>query len=225
MNWYKYWQENYRLGEKNPHKQVGRTLKGKVASNKKWEISIDEIFKIINLNDEDVVLDLCCGNGLLTKEIAPKCKEITSVDYSKKLLDNFVTNEKNIKKINSNALELNFNKDFFDIIIIYFAIQHFSEKEAIMLIGKCKQWLKNDGLLFIGDIPDLTKKWKFYSNKKYRKNYIDSIINDEPIIGTWFDREFFLSIGEYYNFYNTEIIEQKDFMINNKNRFDILFKK
>lgn len=225
MNWNKYWQENYILGEQNPHKQVGRTLKGKIISIENWDRSVDEIIKNINLNDKHVVLDLCCGNGLLSKEIAPKCKNLTSVDYSKKLLDNFVTNAKNIEKINSDALELNFDNERFDVIIIYFAIQHFTEKEAIEIIGKCKKWLKTDGLLFIGDIPDLTKKWQFYSNKKYRQNYIRSIVEEDPIIGTWFDKEYFISIGDYYNFSKTTIIKQKEYMINNKLRFDVLFKK
>ena len=109
--------------------------------------------------------------------------------------------------------------------IIIFGIQDFAEQEAIELIGKCKNWLKPGGKLLVGDIPELEKKWEFYSTKKYRVNYISSIIKDEPIIGTWFSREFYKSVGEYYNFSETNIIDQEEFMINHNIRFDVLYEK
>lgn len=225
MIWYKYWQSMKRIKDANPHKQVGRTNMGNPIDEINWEKTIQSVFKIIKINKNKTVLDLCCGNGLLSKELSPYCKKVVSVDFSKKLLDKFVTNASNIEKINSDVLKINFDNNTFDIVIIYFAIQHFTEEETVELVGKCKKWLKQNGLLFIGDIPELEKKWTFFSNKKYRINYIDSILNNEPIIGTWFSREFFTAVGEYHNFSRMKILNQKAFMINHELRFDVLYEK
>jgi len=223
--WSEHWKTHSKLDEKHPQLQVARTKEGKIISNNNWQKTVQSIFKIIQIKENQIVLDLCCGNGLLSKELAWNCKKVVSVDYSQELLDKFVTKAGNIEKMQSNALNVQFDNNNFDVIIIYFAIQHFTEQEAIELIGKCKNWLKPGGKLLVGDIPELEKKWEFYSTKKYRVNYISSIIKDEPIIGTWFSREFYKSVGEYYNFSETNIIDQEEFMINHNIRFDVLYEK
>jgi len=225
MSWYKFWHDKNRMEERDPQKQIGRTLEGIPVSKVNWDKIVEYITKLLKINNEQVILDLCCGNGLLTKKLAAQCKSIVAVDYSKKLLENFNAEITNISKLHSNVLDIDFDKNKFDVIIIYFAIQYFSEKEVIAIIGNTKKWLKDNGILFIGDIPDIEKKWTFYSNRKYQKDYFNSILNDNPIIGTWFQKQFFHAIGEFYHFSNVSILNQKTYMINHKTRFDVLFRK
>ena len=225
MNWSNHWSDKNIIKNKSDQKQIGRTLKGKEITKTNWVKTVDDILKTIKINKNHLVLDLCCGNGLLTKEFALKCKKVYAVDYSEPLLKNFVTDLPNIKKIKSDILKLKINKIKFDIIIIYFSIQHFSDKESIEIIRKSIKYLNSGGVIYIGDIPNIEKKWDWYSNKKYRRAYVDSLVNNDPIIGNWYSKKFFVATGEYFNMKKTKIIKQKSYMINHKIRFDVLYEK
>ena len=225
MNWYKYWNENEIVNNANLYRQVGMTSYGRHPSIDEWNRLISEIHKLIDLRESDTVLDLCCGNGMISNSIAKSCQGIVAVDFSKKLLGNFIPVSKKIHKINCDIRDIDFKNEQFDSIIFSASIQHLSERESIVVIGKCNKWLKENGKLIILDIPDLKRKWNFYSNKKYRNNYISSIIKDELIIGTWFDDQFMISVGHYFNFSKTSVIEQDSYRINHSFRFDALLEK
>ena len=60
--------------------QVGRW------KNHNIEDIVREIAKRLKITKKDVVLDVGCGNGIITKKIAKKCKRIYGVDFSEFLI-------------------------------------------------------------------------------------------------------------------------------------------
>ena len=64
--WENFWNENNILNSENPQNQVGRALNKEPISEELWIKTLSYIFNTINITSNDVVLDLCAGNGLIT---------------------------------------------------------------------------------------------------------------------------------------------------------------
>lgn len=112
----------------------------------------DEIINVdyINENKKLKILDFACGTGYITKELLQKnidC-EITSVDFSEKMLDELkrkVGNKANI--IHSDGLEfLKNTKEKYDIIYFGWALSYFNYREIFKLF---KEVLKENGIVCI----------------------------------------------------------------------------
>jgi 2-polyprenyl-3-methyl-5-hydroxy-6-metoxy-1,4-benzoquinol methylase len=59
----------------SPKAQIGRWQHNDIESIAEY------IMRKIKINTDNVVLDACCGNGLITRIIANHCKEIHGVDF------------------------------------------------------------------------------------------------------------------------------------------------
>jgi len=225
--WEDYYNDDKIVGSDDFQKNVGRTKSGVTIPKKIWKKTLQDIEKLLNINKKtSEILELCCGNGQIIGNLSPKCKKAIGVDYSEKLLDQLKIKFGNsVITICSNVLDVSFKNDSFNVIIMYFAIQHFNEKEAVQIIEKSIGWLKNGGKLYIGDIPNEVKKWEYINTKEYRKDYIQRVIENRPMIGNWFQPDFFKAIGSYINNIDVKIIEQPPYHINSSNRFDVLIEK
>ena len=109
---------------------------------------IDIVFEVINLKENDVVLDVGCGTGILDKRINYITRsKVVGLDISDKMLE--VAKKKNdiddIIYINQSFYD--YNEGGFDKIIIYNAYPHFvlleEFKEALY------RNLKKEGLFLI----------------------------------------------------------------------------
>ena len=224
--WKKHWKYNYLFASENPQIRVARTVFGVPISEKNWKLTLDFLTMKLKLTKKKEILDLCCGNGLVSIPFAKRVKTVYAIDYSNVLIKELQSYRiPNIHAKCADANSLILKKNSFDIIILYFAIQHFNKKETIILLRKCKDWLKEGGQLYIGDIADEEKIWDFFNKKKYRAKYFEAFENSRPIIGNWFSKAFFSHLSEYLGFQNIEIVEQKKFMINYHYRFDVIMTK
>jgi cyclopropane fatty-acyl-phospholipid synthase-like methyltransferase len=223
--WKKYWNGSEMIDSDDLQIQVGRSKHKVPIAADIWRKTIDNIFDNIGLETEDSLLDVCCGNGCISIPATNICKNVTGIDISDKFVRYLKSkNICNLKVIKGDAACYDY-KSKYNKIILYFSIQHFNLKEVIILIGKLYDCLVQDGVLYIGDIPDLIKKWDFFHKKEFRKDYFNSILSEKPIIGSWFSKDFFVYVAEYLKFNHCEIIEQPSFMINSNYRFDVLIRK
>jgi ubiquinone/menaquinone biosynthesis C-methylase UbiE len=143
------------------------------------KIALDIKEKMQFKNDE-VILDVCCGNAALTRYIAHWCKEIHGVDYSEHLIETakkIKANEaiSNLHLHLSDAMNIDklFQGNFFDKSYCYFSFQYFNKEKRELLLEKLFYVTKPDGVIFIGDIPDKTRMWNFYPSriKFYREKF------------------------------------------------------
>lgn len=175
---------------------------------------------------DDVLLDLCCGNGLLSIPLSKKYGEVIAVDISQVLLDNIKQDDyPNIRTIKSDALALNLEDNSIDKAVLYFAIQHFDLKETLLLLKLIRRFLKKDGIFYIGDIPDREKTWAFFNTPEYEKAYFESIEQKTPIVGQWFSRTFIEKAALYAGFSEAKTFDQPDYQVNAHYRFDAILKK
>ncbi|NPU85320.1 MAG: class I SAM-dependent methyltransferase [Syntrophaceae bacterium] len=223
--WIHFWNNNPIIENENLQKQIGRTINKVPVDQNVWEKTVEDIKRIIDLDAHDNIIDLCSGNGLLSVPLAQRCKQVIAVDISKKLLDRIDTNKyKNIVKIEGDLRNIKFENDSYTKAILYFALQHFSERESILIVKSVYNWLRPGGLFFIGDILDIDKKFVFYRTKKWQKEYFNSIITRRSI-GTWFKRDYFEKLASFIGFKKCQILDQPPFQINSHYRFDVIMEK
>ena len=82
-----FWQ-NYPIGlpETEFFKQVQRTIDGKPISSAQFESILLSIRSNLTLKRNDTLIDICCGNGIITKALANDCAIIDGIDYSEHLI-------------------------------------------------------------------------------------------------------------------------------------------
>jgi ubiquinone/menaquinone biosynthesis C-methylase UbiE len=224
--WKSYWSKIENVSDHNPQKNIGRTNNGIPIKNKVWLKTVNEIKQIVSISESSNIIELCSGNGQLIGNLAPYCNRAVAVDYSIALLEQLKNQFlDSVDSIHADALTVQFEKESYDIVIIYFAIQHFEEKDTVRLIQRSLEWLRYGGRIYIGDIPDEDRKWKYISKEEYKKDYFIRLINDEPKIGKWFQQDFFKALESYIDGITVRIIKQPTFQINSTYRFDVLIEK
>lgn len=136
------------------------------------------------LNDNMRVLEVACGTGRLSNEIAKHVKEYVGLDYSEYMLDIAKEKNKNIKYIWGDMRKLEKEKlGTFDIIICGFnSLQHLeTDNDVENFLKSCYNILNYNGLLII-DIfnPDMrflnkteTKEFRYSFYSVYYKAVID----------------------------------------------------
>jgi 2-polyprenyl-3-methyl-5-hydroxy-6-metoxy-1,4-benzoquinol methylase len=223
--WVKFWNDyTASSNDKDSHTQVLRTLNRMPISEALWEFTLSEIDKNFTVQNNDKVLDLCAGNGLISRHFVSKGATVTAVDVSKDLLSNLKDVDQ-IQTINSDIRDLKFDKNSFDKVIVYAGIQYLNLTEAIELLQNIYLWLKPGGIVFIGDIPDLSRLWEFYNTKERQELYYENIINGTAIVGQWFDKIWLENLTHFLGFEKSNYLAQDERLIYSKFRFDFLYKK
>ncbi len=104
------------------------------------------------LKSGDNALDLCCGTGLITLDLAKKVApsgRVTGIDFSPEMLAIAVKRLKNcpwrdrIQLLRGNVLELPFANDTFDCVTIGYGLRNVSDLERA--IGEAKRVVKSGG--------------------------------------------------------------------------------
>ena len=118
-------------------------------------IRLGRLIKHMDLNDDYVVVDFACGNGMLMEYVAPKVMTYVGVDFS----EPFIKSANNMK----NQLDID-NAEFFCIGIKEFCQEHkeefdvsfamdFSEhvydKEWVEILREIRLTLKKNGKLYL----------------------------------------------------------------------------
>ena len=228
---YDYWAEFWsRYGQKglssNEQEQVLRTFNKRAIKPELWKFTLEDIDKKFPVGSDDDLLDLCCGNGLLARHYASKCRSITGVDISTKLIEVLEKRDlDNVKTELADIRKVDFSKNMFSRILFYAGIQYLTEAESIDLFHKFVKWLRPGGLLFIGDIPDRRLIWTFYDTPDRQKIYFDNYVVGKDVVGTWFDRDWLEKLSKYAGFQRSKALNQHPNLIYAKFRFDLVCKR
>lgn len=223
----KYW-ENYwnSIDGGNLQQSVGRTKFGRPINERDFQKELLFLKEHLKLGPSDTLVDLCAGNGLITKEVCGSVRKVYAIDFSEPLLNDFVVNSNKINLMCHDINNFDFSKIQFNKLIWYFSIQHFSYSEVINIIKNILDNISLGGIVYIGDIPDINKKWEFYSEPEYKKFFFDKLLNNEEHIGTCFQRDFFKFLLNYLGYHGKyEILDKPEEHFNNAYRFDLLISK
>ena len=187
MEWEERWNRADMVKATDSCEQVGRTLNGKNYSAEQISILTNRIRDLLQASPEKVLLDLACGNGMMTYRIAPHFKSVKAIDFSAPLIqtarDKFARG--NIEYLVGNAIELDSVREKYDCILVYFAFQYFNPDQARKMFAHFKRLLKPDGRILLGEVADGDRVWNFYPGLKGRGRFYFDLLRGEPTIGHW----------------------------------------
>lgn len=162
----------------------------------------NKLINNININQNDKVLDYCCGSGNIANKIAKKLNNgrLVYCDVSEKWLE--IASKKNKKLDNTSSILINtFDNKIqagnFDKIIIHYSLHDFNESYYDKVLTHLINNLKNDGIILIREPINDSHGFKLYEiiNLLESKNEIDFDykISKELIIGEYIDLKCWLN--------------------------------
>ena len=225
--WKSFWTKHAEITiNKDLQCQVLRTLEKKPISEDEFKGILNYVEENMKITKSDEILDLCCGNGLFATSFSSKCKRVVVVDFSKELIAQVDVNmHRNITPFVGDIRNINFKEGVFDKVLLYAGLQYLSYKDTILLFEKVIKWLRDDGIFYIGDIPDMEKIWFFYNSEERERIYFESMKNEKPLIGTWFTKSWLVKLGKYVNCKEIGILSQRNEFPYSHYRFDMFLKR
>ena len=226
MDWKSYWNRSiFELGE-DPCKQVGRTWRKKNYSEKQIQMIIERICYFLQASPQKKLLELACGNGMITDKLSPHFKHIHAIDFSKPLIEVAQNNfqRENIDYHVGDATDLPFTREEFDCVLIYFAFQYFTPVQAKKMFKQLDGILKPGGTILLGEVADGDRIWNFYKGISGRFIYYFNALRNKRIIGHWWRPSDILKLG-YELGWDLSVFYQDQELPNYYFRYDALIKK
>lgn len=222
-----YWRKHFNASvEKfpdSPLKQVGKTINGNEVSREQVELWARSITQALDVRPFDVIADLCCGNGLITRIIAERCTRVVGVDFSEGLIRRAqdANGAGNITYIVADVAEL--GNEFYSGITkayLYEALQHLSVEAVEKLLRHIAR-SKSVESFFIAGVPDIEKFDVFYDTEEKRAYQRERELSGEPHIGKWWGKAELAGIVEKSGLTATIIVQPPDLYCSHF-RFDCL---
>ena len=226
MNWKTYWNESALVKDADACRQVGRTFHRNSYSPAQVSAIVERARMFLQPNREKTLLDLACGNGMLTSQLAADFKRVTAVDFSVPLIESARRHfhRDNIDYIVADALDLGGLSGPYDCLLVHFAFQYFSPGQAERLFAGFDRILKPDGVVLLADVADGDRVWNFYRGLRGRGRFYFDLLRDKPIIGHWWKSADLAALARRHNM-DLAISYQGADMPNHYFRYDAVLRR
>lgn len=141
------------------------------VSNSKWKEIIDN--NLLIKDTDNNVLEIGPGSGRLLNILDNElhCKT-TAVELSKEMIKYAKEKSPNTKFIEGNILDIDFENNSFDAIIMGALIHNFPKEDAIKLLELSKKWLKDNGRIMIYTTIHEKSEEGYYEKEDYNENIV-----------------------------------------------------
>jgi 2-polyprenyl-3-methyl-5-hydroxy-6-metoxy-1,4-benzoquinol methylase len=225
--WSQHWADfPKKFGEKEFLKQVGKSVGGKEIGREQFNALIESLITNLDVQKSDSVLDLCCGNGLITGKIAPLSREIVGIDQSECLINiakqyNSATNSTYLCSSILDIESSNYGK--FSKIYMYEALQHFEDSQFVDILNLLGQVSAPNATILLASVPDKNLLWEFYNTDERRDDYYKRRAAGNEAIGTWWERSYLKKAAQDRG-YTVGFLNQNSLLHTAHYRFDLLLK-
>lgn len=172
------------------------------------------------------MLDLCCGNGVITEQIAPYVDTIFGIDFSQPLID--VANKRKpgnahyfLCSVLDGSLARLVGGQKFKKIYMNESLQNFAEHEFDELLDCFSAISEVQALFYVTSIPEKCNLFALYDTEEKRKDYYKRLANGTEIMGTWWEREFLESVAKAKGL-SIKTLDQAPDFYSHQYRFDAL---
>lgn len=226
-DWRAYWNAvGERAGPQEFFRQVGWTIGGQPVDDDQVALAVEAAQAALDLNSPDRLLDLCCGNGLVTSRLARSCASVYALDFSRDLIEAAIRYHSgpNLRYLHGGVSDLNSaqldgwqpNK-----VCMLVALQFFAAETLVRLIHAVSILTGHAALLYASDIPDIDHLYDFYDTLERRADYEQRRAAGIEAIGTWWSRRHLAELFESKG-YAVEFRELNRARCRAHYRFDLL---
>ncbi|MBS4963425.1 MAG: methyltransferase domain-containing protein [Phocaeicola dorei] len=106
----------------------------------------EDVLSLLDVHEGDSVIDLGCGNGMLTKHLSDMGLEVTGIDASEEMLDIAHNSHPELTFIKSDALDFTVNEPV-NAIFSNAVFHWIDEEKQPILLGRINRALKKGGEL------------------------------------------------------------------------------
>jgi SAM-dependent methyltransferase len=186
--------------------QVSKTVGGKPIDSEQIDLIVKAIIDQLPIVSTERVVDLCCGNGYLTRRVAAYSRSILGIDFSAPLItvaERFNRPE-NVSYLLRSVLDL--PEDLLAYIVgcgkayMYEALQHFSVEECRKFLASLGAASAKGFVLLICSIPDRAHLFDFYDTRERRQEYERRLAVGNEAVGTWWKTSELVSLAEETGF-------------------------
>lgn len=178
--------------------QVKRTVNGVPVSQEQIDLIENSIVEGLELKKDDILLDLCCGNGALSTLLFKHCSGGVGVDFSEHLISvakkNFADPPSIVYMLYDVVDYCNepLNPEQFTKMVCYGSFPYLEQERAEMMLGFLKNNFPNLQRIFIGNCPDKDKSSDFFSGREVSLG-VES--DPDSSIGIWRTEEEFVALA------------------------------
>ncbi|PKY11246.1 hypothetical protein B1757_05505 [Acidithiobacillus marinus] len=179
--------------------QVCRTVCGKPVSEDQIRMIREAIHNGLQLRPDDVLLDLACGNGSLSRELFRVCRSYLGVDISEYMISmakwSFERQPTHVFAVQHGVeyVHQEGHPERFTRALCYAGFQYFSDPDAIDLLATLHKRFSHLERMFIGNLPDKECVTNFYIDRTPSE---DELTDPSTAIGIWRTREAFAQLAE-----------------------------
>ena len=227
MQWEDHWNSFPLKFERSEFlRQVGKTFHGQPISAEQLELLVADTVQKLDIEASDQVLDLCCGNGLVTSSVAKKCRQVVGVDYSAPLIEIARENfgAPNVRYYCLSALDTTPEKlevsAPFTKIYMYEALQHFTEEQLAPLIERLLALSGETPVILLASITHQRKLSKFYNTAELQQTYRRNRRAGALGLGTWWKQSVIRQTCSLYNM-RCDFLPQPEKLHTAHYRFDV----
>jgi len=187
MNWRSFWNDSAQVTDADFCRQVGRTFNRVPYSEQQIDVLVARLLELLEAAPDKKLLDLACGNGLVTSRLAPHFREVTAVDFSARLINSAKNHfaQENVTYVIGDAADLDGIVGSYECVLMSAALQFFDMGQARRLLRKLASIVAADGRIVLGDVADRDRLWNFYRGYAGRVRYAIELVTRKPIIGHW----------------------------------------
>lgn len=179
--------------------QVKRTVNGMPVSDDQIAMIVEAVSYGLDLRQDDLLLDLCCGNGALSRLFFEKCRGGLGVDFSKKLIE---VAKENFECLPSQVYLLDdvveharneTEPERYTKLLCYGSFAYLEAHRAEELVRLCFERFSNASVFYIGNLPDKDQMETFFTDRTYS----EGIENEaDSAIGIWRTTDELCAIAE-----------------------------
>lgn len=198
FDWEKYWKEYRKVDQLDADAlfyQVGKTVNGKPISKDLLNLMVNDIIESLQLDSHDILIDMCCGNGLITLPLSSSVEYIYAFDFTNHLISSAIklSHANNIQYVVGDV-----NDDFYKFFTLIEKPNKILMNDSLGYFGSenlrdlLKYIINEVGLFnfYITGVPNDNLKWNFYNTEERRLRYLDCVERGDIThdgIGNWWN--------------------------------------
>ena len=225
-DWQAFWTSvGQRTTREDLLQQVERTSRGKPVPPDQIDLVVRDIASALDLGPDDLLLDLCCGNGLITFRLSSLCRAVVGADYSLELIEtarerHARPNTVYLHRAADALLPSDLPADLPTKVCVNAGLQYFTAAMAQRLLQSLRL-LRHEFVIYLTDVPDAGKLDTYYDGRQRWEEFERKRAAGTEPIGTWWDRDHLHSLFTAAG-YSCVIIDPAPDRLMADYRFDIL---